>query len=107
MVRARNPAHAALTGPDNPPLRSIWSGPVTETFVIAPRGWVVAPQLVGGILEIEVSGPPNGACTLQQAVQPGGPWSRVDSGVLDGSGQSRFRVVPTPTPTFFRVDGSP
>lgn len=29
VVRARNPQHSALTGPDNPPLRSIWSGPVT------------------------------------------------------------------------------
>lgn len=107
VVRARNPQHTALTGPDNPPLRSIWSGPVTETFVIGPSAWALVPRLVGDVLEIGVVGPSNGTYTLQQAVQPGGPWSRVDSGVLDGSGLSRFRVVPTPTPTFFRVDGSP
>jgi len=75
VVRARNPQYTALTGPDNPPLRSIWSGPVTETFVIASSPWGLVPRLVDG--------------------------------VLDGSGKALFRVVPTPTPTFFRVDGSP
>jgi len=36
VARARNPQHTARTGPDNPPLRSIWSGPVAETFVVNP-----------------------------------------------------------------------
>lgn len=36
VARARNPNHIALTGPDNPPLASIWSGPVAETFVTDP-----------------------------------------------------------------------
>ncbi|MEN9677274.1 MAG: hypothetical protein RIS76_3170 [Verrucomicrobiota bacterium] len=36
VARARNPNHTARTGPDNPPLRSIWSGPVAETFVTDP-----------------------------------------------------------------------
>ncbi|MCW5559416.1 MAG: CotH kinase family protein, partial [Verrucomicrobiae bacterium] len=36
VARARNPQHTARTGPNNPPLRSIWSGPVAETFVVKP-----------------------------------------------------------------------
>jgi hypothetical protein len=36
VARARNPAHVARTGPNNPPLRSIWSRPVAETFVVTP-----------------------------------------------------------------------
>jgi len=36
VARARNPQHTARTGPDNPPLRSIWSGVVAETFVVNP-----------------------------------------------------------------------
>ncbi|MBN8248566.1 MAG: lamin tail domain-containing protein, partial [Verrucomicrobia bacterium] len=36
VARARNPQHTARTGPDNPPLRSIWSGVVAETFVVTP-----------------------------------------------------------------------
>lgn len=107
VVRARNPLHTALTGPDNPPLRSIWSGPATETFVIASEPWTLVPRLVDGVLEIKVAGSPNVACTLRQAAQPAGPWSRADSGVLNGSGHALFRVVPTPTQTFFRVDGNP
>ncbi len=36
VARSRNPSHTALTGPNNPPLKSIWSGPVAETFVVNP-----------------------------------------------------------------------
>ena len=36
VVRARNPNQNSLTGANNPPLRSIWSGPVAETFVVNP-----------------------------------------------------------------------
>ena len=36
VARSRNPSHVARTGPNNPPLRSIWSGPVAETFVVDP-----------------------------------------------------------------------
>lgn len=36
VARSRNPNHTALTGPNNPPLKSIWSGPVAETFVVRP-----------------------------------------------------------------------
>ncbi len=36
VARACNPSHTALTGPDNPPLKSIWSGPVAETYVVKP-----------------------------------------------------------------------
>jgi hypothetical protein len=36
VVRSRNPNHTALTGANNPPLKSIWSGPVAETFVTDP-----------------------------------------------------------------------
>lgn len=36
VVRSRNPAHTALTGLNNPPLKSIWSGPVAQTFVVQP-----------------------------------------------------------------------
>lgn len=36
VARSRNPLHVARTGPNNPPLRSIWSGPVAETFVVDP-----------------------------------------------------------------------
>ena len=106
VARTRNPQHTALTGPDNPPLRSIWSGPVTETFVIAPDPWKLTPRLEAGTLEIRVAGSPNGACTLQMSKDPDGPWIRVDSGVLDGSGQATFRVIPTPIPTFFRVEAA-
>jgi len=35
-VRSRNTAHSALTGANNPPLKSIWSAPVSETFVVKP-----------------------------------------------------------------------
>jgi hypothetical protein len=36
VARARNPNHAALTGANNPPLKSIWSGPIAQTLVINP-----------------------------------------------------------------------
>lgn len=36
VARARNPQHTARTGPNNPPLLSIWSGPVAETYVVDP-----------------------------------------------------------------------
>ena len=36
MARSRNASHKALTGPNNPPLRSIWSGPIVQTFVVQP-----------------------------------------------------------------------
>lgn len=36
VARARNPSHTALTGPDNPPLKSIWSGPIAATYVVNP-----------------------------------------------------------------------
>jgi hypothetical protein len=106
-VRTRNPQHTALTGPDNPPLRSIWSGPVAESFIVVPGPWKLTPRLDEGTLEIRVAGSPNGTCTLQQASQPGGPWTRVESRVLDPSGQVVFRILPTPSPTFFRIEGAP
>ncbi len=36
VARTVNPSHNALTGPNNPPLRSIWSGPVSATYVTDP-----------------------------------------------------------------------
>jgi len=36
FARARNPNHTARSGFNNPPLISIWSGPVVETFVVKP-----------------------------------------------------------------------
>ena len=36
MVRARNPNIASLVGANNPPLRSFWSGPIVDTWVINP-----------------------------------------------------------------------
>ena len=33
VARTVNPSHTALTGANNPPLRSIWSGPVSATYV--------------------------------------------------------------------------
>ncbi len=36
VARARNPSHTALTGANNPPLKSIWSGPIRGTFVVNP-----------------------------------------------------------------------
>ncbi|HAB14896.1 MAG TPA: hypothetical protein DCE44_00445 [Verrucomicrobiales bacterium] len=36
IARARNPNHVALTGADNPPLKSIWSGPIADTYVVKP-----------------------------------------------------------------------
>lgn len=36
VARARNAAFTALTGPNNPPLKSIWSAPVAATFVVNP-----------------------------------------------------------------------
>ncbi len=36
VARARNPNHTALTGPNNPPLKSIWSGNVEATYVVTP-----------------------------------------------------------------------
>jgi len=34
VARARNTAHTALTGPNNPPLKSIWSGKIAATYVV-------------------------------------------------------------------------
>jgi CotH kinase protein/Chitobiase/beta-hexosaminidase C-terminal domain/Lamin Tail Domain/Fn3 associated len=36
VARARNPNHVARTGLNNPPLKSIWSGPVAATWVVRP-----------------------------------------------------------------------
>jgi len=36
VARSVNPSHVALTGPNNPPLKSIWSGPVSATYVTDP-----------------------------------------------------------------------
>ncbi|MDB6038650.1 MAG: CotH protein [Verrucomicrobiales bacterium] len=36
VARARNPNHTALTGANNPPLKSIWSGTIERTFVVNP-----------------------------------------------------------------------
>lgn len=36
VVRTRDPAHVAKTGANNPPLLSIWSGPVAGTYVTTP-----------------------------------------------------------------------
>jgi len=35
FARNRNSSHFNLTGPDNPPLSSAWSGPTVSTFVVA------------------------------------------------------------------------
>jgi hypothetical protein len=35
VARNRNPAHKNLTGPNNPPISSPWSGPVAATFVVS------------------------------------------------------------------------
>ena len=35
-IRGRNPSHTARTGPDNPPLSSIWSGEVAASFLTEP-----------------------------------------------------------------------
>ncbi len=51
-VRIRNPSHTALTGPNNPPLASIWSGPVTATFIPDPL-----PLAITEILYNPVDGP--------------------------------------------------
>jgi len=36
VARSVNPSHVALTGPNNPPLKSNWSGPVSATYVTDP-----------------------------------------------------------------------
>jgi hypothetical protein len=36
VARARNPDHVARTGLNNPPLKSIWSGPISATLVVRP-----------------------------------------------------------------------
>lgn len=36
VARSVNPAHIALTGANNPPLKSTWSGPVSATYVVDP-----------------------------------------------------------------------
>jgi hypothetical protein len=37
-----NPLHSALTGANNPPLKSTWSGPVSATYVVKPIPLVVS-----------------------------------------------------------------
>jgi hypothetical protein len=36
FARARDPVHPALAGANNPPLKSIWSRPTIETYVVNP-----------------------------------------------------------------------
>lgn len=36
VARARNPNQVAITGANNPPLKSIWSGPIAATYVVNP-----------------------------------------------------------------------
>ena len=36
VARSMNPSHVALTGANNPPLKSLWSSPVSATYVIDP-----------------------------------------------------------------------
>ena len=42
VARAVNPLHSALTGANNPPLKSTWSGPVSATYVVNPIPLVVS-----------------------------------------------------------------
>ncbi len=42
VARSVNPLHTALTGADNPPLKSNWSGPVSATYVVDPIPLVVS-----------------------------------------------------------------
>ncbi len=42
VARAVNPFHSALTGADNPPLKSNWSSPVSATYVVTPIPVVVS-----------------------------------------------------------------
>lgn len=42
VARAVNPSHNPLTGANNPPLRSIWSGPASATYVLNPIPVVVS-----------------------------------------------------------------
>jgi hypothetical protein len=36
VARSMNPSHSALTGANNPPLKSLWSSPVSATYVVDP-----------------------------------------------------------------------
>jgi hypothetical protein len=42
VARSVNPFHSALTGPNNPPLKSTWSGRVSATYVVKPIPLVVS-----------------------------------------------------------------
>jgi len=55
VARARNLNHSNLTGPDNPPLSSPWSGLTAATFVIA------TPQLVVTEIMYHPAPPPLGS----------------------------------------------
>lgn len=55
VARAHNPAHRNLTGGNNPPLSSPWSGPATATYVVA------MPPLVVTELMYHPAAPPPGS----------------------------------------------
>ena len=42
VARSMNPSHTALTGPNNPPLKSLWSSPVSATYVTDPIPLVIS-----------------------------------------------------------------
>ncbi len=42
VARSVNPLHSAMTGANNPPLKSMWSGPVSATYVVKPIPLVVS-----------------------------------------------------------------
>jgi hypothetical protein len=42
VARSMNPSHTALTGPNNPPLKSLWSSPVSATYVTDPIPVVIS-----------------------------------------------------------------
>jgi len=65
-VRARvyNSAHTSLTGPDNPPLSSLWSGPVAARLTILP------PAAGGTLVISELNFHPAAPTATELAVNP-------------------------------------
>ncbi len=104
VARARNPNHIALTGPDNPPLASVWSGPVAETFVTDPIPVRLQATFVKGVLRIRFTGEPGRTYALQQRADLAlGTWQAEDTQVAQRDGTVEFGITPVAGARLYRA----
>jgi hypothetical protein len=91
-ARAYNPAHVARTGPENPPLRSIWSGENAGTFITEPM-----PLRVTEIHYAPLDGPDGGPEDFEFVELANGSATPLDLTGVSLEGATRFSVTPTNT----------